>query len=94
MDVNKVADQVQQHATEAEGKAREMANKAQQAAERAREKGREIANKAADAGRRAKGVARDAGAAADLYVHEYTYTTMLMVAVVAGTIGYMLGRRS
>jgi ElaB/YqjD/DUF883 family membrane-anchored ribosome-binding protein len=32
---------------------------------------------------KAKGTARDAGAAADLYVHEYAWTSVAIIAVVA-----------
>ena len=38
-----------------------------------------------------KGTARDAGAAADLYVHEYTWTTVALIAVAAGVLGFVVG---
>ncbi|HWQ92028.1 MAG TPA: DUF883 C-terminal domain-containing protein [Clostridia bacterium] len=37
--------------------------------------------------------ARDAGAAADRYVHEHTWSTIGLVALTAGVIGYLLGSR-
>ena len=43
---------------------------------------------------KAKATARDAGAAADLYVHEYAWTSVAAVAVLAWAMGYLLGRRS
>ncbi|MGE5737210.1 MAG: hypothetical protein ACM34E_19110 [Acidobacteriota bacterium] len=43
---------------------------------------------------KAKGTARDAGAAADLYLHEYAWTSVAIIAVVAWTLGYLMGARS
>ena len=43
--------------------------------------------------KKAKGTARDAGAAADLYLHEYAWTSMALVAAMAGMLGYLLGAR-
>jgi len=39
-----------------------------------------------------KGVARNAGAAADLYVHEYAWTTVALVGVGGLLAGFLLGR--
>jgi ElaB/YqjD/DUF883 family membrane-anchored ribosome-binding protein len=49
--------------------------------------------RASDLTARAKGAARDTGAAADLYLHEYAWSTVIGVAVAACLLGYMLGRR-
>ncbi len=40
---------------------------------------------------KARSTARDAGAAADLYLHEYAWTSAIAIAAVAGIIGYWLG---
>ncbi len=47
---------------------------------------------AQDWSEKAKGTARDAGAAADLYLHEYAWTTVAVVGVAALLVGYLLGR--
>ncbi len=41
---------------------------------------------------RAKRAARQAGAAADQYVHENTWTTVAILTVAAVAIGFLLGR--
>jgi ElaB/YqjD/DUF883 family membrane-anchored ribosome-binding protein len=42
---------------------------------------------------KAKGSARDATAAADLYVHQYAWTSVAVIAVFAGVLGFLLGSR-
>ena len=44
-------------------------------------------------GEKAKSAARHAGAAADLYLHEYAWTSMVLVAAAAGMLGYLVGAR-
>jgi ElaB/YqjD/DUF883 family membrane-anchored ribosome-binding protein len=41
---------------------------------------------------RARNAARQAGSAADQYVHENTWTTVALLAVAAVAIGFLLGR--
>jgi ElaB/YqjD/DUF883 family membrane-anchored ribosome-binding protein len=53
----------------------------------------DIKEKAGQLAEKAKSTARDAGAGADLYVHEYAWTTVAIVALLAGGIGYLLGRQ-
>lgn len=57
-----------------------------EAAHTVTERGKEWAEKA-------KGTARDAGAAADLYVHEYAWTRVVLIAAAAGVLGYLWGAR-
>ena len=57
------------------------------------EKARDMKNRASAASHRATGAVRDAGAAADLYLHEYAWTTVATVGFIAGVTGYLLGRR-
>jgi ElaB/YqjD/DUF883 family membrane-anchored ribosome-binding protein len=56
----------------------------QQTAEGLKDSAREWTN-------RARGSVRDAGAAADLYVHQYAWTSVALVAVAACLVGYWLG---
>ncbi len=60
--------------------------------EQAGHKGQEIKETAQQWAEKAKGTARDAGAAADLYLHEYAWTTVLTVGVAAFVLGFVLGR--
>lgn len=62
-----------------------------QVAEEGREVAQSIKESAQEWKRKAQGTVRDAGAAADLYVHEYAWTTMVLIAAVAGVLGYLLG---
>jgi ElaB/YqjD/DUF883 family membrane-anchored ribosome-binding protein len=86
MDVNQMTDQANQAMDTARTAAHGLTEKAQQAMSTVRESAQGLSS-------RAKSTARDAGAAADLYVHEYTWTTMALVAVTAGVLGYLLARR-
>lgn len=60
-------------------------------AEQLRNTGQSVMDTAQEWTEKAKGTVRDAGAAADLYVHEYAWTTTVLVAVVAGCLGYLIG---
>lgn len=64
-----------------------------QKAQEARETAQQMKETAQEWTDKAKGKARDAGAAADLYVHEYTWTTLMLVATGACVLGYLLGRQ-
>jgi Uncharacterized conserved protein len=66
---------------------------AEQATERAQQTGENIRNKARDLTARATAKAREASVTADYYVHEYAWTSLAVVAVAAGLVGYMIGRR-
>jgi ElaB/YqjD/DUF883 family membrane-anchored ribosome-binding protein len=61
--------------------------------EQAAEAGTNVREAVEDWSEKAKGTARDAGPAADLYLHEYAWTTVALVAVAAGLLGFLLGRR-
>lgn len=66
---------------------------AEQASQRAKDTANKVKDTAQDLTEKAKSKARDAGAAADLYLHEYAWTTMALVAVSAGLLGFLIGRR-
>jgi ElaB/YqjD/DUF883 family membrane-anchored ribosome-binding protein len=66
---------------------------AEQATERAKATAGKVKGAARDLTEKARSKARDASAAADLYLHEYAWTTTALVAVTAGLVGYLLGRR-
>jgi ElaB/YqjD/DUF883 family membrane-anchored ribosome-binding protein len=53
----------------------------------------DIKEKASEIAERAKGTVRDAGAGADLYVHEYAWTTVLIVGLLGLGLGYLFGRQ-
>jgi ElaB/YqjD/DUF883 family membrane-anchored ribosome-binding protein len=78
MNANEMTEQAAQKAKELQQRARELKDQARDWTEKAKKK--------------AKTTARDAAAAADLYVHEYTWTTFAIVAVTAAALGFMLGR--
>jgi ElaB/YqjD/DUF883 family membrane-anchored ribosome-binding protein len=61
--------------------------------EKAKGTAQEVSDTAQEWAQKAQGTARDVGAAADLYVREYAWTTVVLVAITAGFIGYLLGRR-
>ncbi len=52
-----------------------------------------IKEKAGALAEKAKSTARDAGARADLYLHEYAWTTLAVVGLFAFGIGLLLGRQ-
>lgn len=62
--------------------------------EQTRETAEDLKSRAQDWVDTAKGKVRDAGAAADLYQREYTWTTVALVAVAAVCVGFLAGRRS
>jgi len=63
-----------------------------------REQGADVAEELQERGQawadRAKQKLQDATSAADDYVHENVWTTAALVALVAVTIGWLIGRRS
>ena len=61
-------------------------------AERAGQKAQDIKEATQEWTEKAKGTARDAGAAADLYLREYAWTTVALVAVAAAALGFWVGR--
>ncbi len=65
--------------------AREQAEAGQQTTRKLKERAQEWTEKA-------KSSARDAGATADLYVHEYAWTSLLLLTATAGILGFLLGR--
>jgi ElaB/YqjD/DUF883 family membrane-anchored ribosome-binding protein len=71
----------------------QTAQKAKQSVESLKDTMKQAKSSASDLSRRAAGKARDAGAAADLYVHEYAWTSLAIVAVAVGLLGYVLGRQ-
>lgn len=86
MDVNHMTDQANQALDSVRENTHGMAEKASQAMHSVRDSAQGLSAKA-------KTTARDAGAAADLYLHEYAWSTMALVAVTAGVLGYLLARR-
>jgi len=66
---------------------------AEQATEHAEQTGENIRTTARDLAARARSKVREAGVATDYYVHEYAWTSLAIVAMAAGMIGYMIGRR-
>ena len=82
MDTKEMTEKAQEWQTEAENLGQEAAGMAENLKHRAqvwRDK--------------ARASARNAGVAADRYVHENTWTTIGLVALTAGIIGYLLGSR-
>jgi ElaB/YqjD/DUF883 family membrane-anchored ribosome-binding protein len=65
----------------------------EQATDRAKGTAENITEKAQNFAATAKQKAYEAGTAADFYVREYAWTSMALVAVTAGLVGYALGRR-
>jgi ElaB/YqjD/DUF883 family membrane-anchored ribosome-binding protein len=65
-------------------------------AEQLKEQARDYAEQAKETARlwreRAKEKARDAGIAADRYVHENVWTTVAFAAITGCVVGYLLGR--
>lgn len=61
-----------------------------QLTQQATDVGNRIKDTAAQLTTKARGSVRDASAAADLYVHEYAWTSLALVAVMAGAIGFLL----
>ncbi len=74
--------------------AQNLSEKGQEMADKAKGTAKAVSETAKEWGQKAQGTARDAGAAADLYLHEYAWTTVVLVAVTAGLLGYFLGRQS
>ncbi|HYG34544.1 MAG TPA: hypothetical protein VEC99_07160 [Clostridia bacterium] len=73
--------------------AKQMSEQAGQQAQEWKQTAQETKEAAQEWGEKAKSTARDAGAAADLYLHEYAWTTLALVAVCAGLFGFFLGRQ-
>ncbi len=74
--------------------ANELANQPRQEAEAGlHEAAQSVTETAQEWTKKAKGTARDAGAAADLYLHEYAWTSLLLMTAVVGLVGYLLGAR-
>ncbi len=72
----------------------EVAEQAQSAAESGlHEAAQKVAQTGQEWAEKAKSTARDAGAAADLYLHEYAWTSVVLIAATAGVLGYLLGAR-
>ncbi len=71
----------------------EIAEQTRQKVQSGLESAQELKQTAQEWSQKAKGTARDAGAAADLYLHEYAWTSMVLVAVLGVTVGYLLGAR-
>jgi ElaB/YqjD/DUF883 family membrane-anchored ribosome-binding protein len=74
-------------------KANDLKERGMEAAENLGAKAGEMKETAREWSNTARSKARDATAAADLYVREYTWTTLAAVAVTAGLVGFILGRR-
>jgi ElaB/YqjD/DUF883 family membrane-anchored ribosome-binding protein len=70
-----------------------VGDKAEELQNQAQEKMRNIKETARDWSGKAKNTARNVGAAADLYVREYAWTTVAMVGVTALLVGFLLGRQ-
>ena len=86
MDETKVSERASRATQDLSQTAQEWTDKAKGAAQG-------VSDVAEGWAQKAQGKARDAGAAADLYVHEYAWTTVALVGIAAGVIGYLLGRR-
>jgi ElaB/YqjD/DUF883 family membrane-anchored ribosome-binding protein len=65
----------------------------EQAGEKIQETTQSVTEKARDLTARAGTKVREFGTVADAYIHEYPYSTITMVAVFAGVIGFLLGRQ-
>ena len=65
----------------------------EQAGAKIQETSRQVRDRARDLSNRAGAKVRDFSVAADDYLHEYPWSTVAMVAVFAGVIGFLLGRR-
>jgi ElaB/YqjD/DUF883 family membrane-anchored ribosome-binding protein len=65
----------------------------QQAAESAQETAQNVKEGAQAFTERARSKVREVGLATDLYVREYAWTTLAVVAITAGLLGFLLGRR-
>ncbi len=65
----------------------------QELKEQAGQKAAELKGTALEWKNKAQRMARDAGAYADDYVHENTWTAVALVAVAAAFLGFLLGRR-
>lgn len=72
---------------------KQLTEQARQKAQAGLQTAQEFKETAQEWTQKAKGTARDAGAAADLYVHEYAWTSVALIAAVAGVVGYLLGAR-
>ncbi|HWQ90316.1 MAG TPA: hypothetical protein VN673_01500 [Clostridia bacterium] len=66
---------------------------ANQLAEQTRQKAQEGLHTAQEWTEKAKGTTRNVRAAADLYLHEYAWTSVALIAATAGILGYLLGAR-
>ncbi len=73
-------------------KAQEWQSKAEDTQEALREKAQQFQEAAQDWTERFKGSARSAASQADSYLHENAWTSVALVAIVAGFLGYLLGR--
>lgn len=69
----------------------QMINKAGERLADVSNKARDLKNSTSELARRASSTMRDAGAAADLYLHQYAWTTTAVVALIAGTVGFFIG---
>jgi ElaB/YqjD/DUF883 family membrane-anchored ribosome-binding protein len=67
--------------------------RSQETAERVKETAQTIKERAQDLTQKARNKLREVGAATDRYVREYAWTTLAVVAITAGLLGFMLGRR-
>lgn len=56
------------------------------------QKASELKDSAKEWGGKATHMARDAGAAADLYLHEYAWTTVALVGIGGFALGYLVGK--
>jgi ElaB/YqjD/DUF883 family membrane-anchored ribosome-binding protein len=70
-----------------------MSGTARELQDTARNKVQDLKETAMDWTGKAKNKARDVGAAADLYLHQYAWTTLAVVGVSALIAGLLLGRK-
>jgi ElaB/YqjD/DUF883 family membrane-anchored ribosome-binding protein len=86
-----------QNVKEGRSTAQDVKETAQELTDEVKETGQAWASKAKETAQEltenAKRKARDAGAAADLYLREYAWTSVALVALTAVMLGYFLGAR-
>lgn len=70
-----------------------MREQARQMGDQARQTAQELKESAQDWTEQAKDRLRYAGSAADDYLHDNPWTTVIVVAAAALTLGFLLGRR-
>jgi ElaB/YqjD/DUF883 family membrane-anchored ribosome-binding protein len=90
MNANNLTEQAGQKAQDMGQKAKDVTGEISERAKRAAEDVKEATEAWSQ---RAKTTVRDAAVATDEYVHEYAWSSIALVALTAGVIGFLLGNR-